>query len=532
MTVITYDFTPSKLLKKELDTDNKQNLDIYATKTIQMDQVDYVAQNMYFAKRDKTGNVELVIEHSTAGSTNTSLYLRIPINTSVSSSSSSTIGTSISNYVNAKINANTTFNIDKDLPDNENIGAKKYIDGTNTVIVLDSTINVVDTNKYLSENDDSNSDSILFKGTIPFLQTPNNAKTVQLYQDNQIYIDCNPSGESAETIAAYNVPINSEYAKNEGKMNYERQAMYSGVFAIALVLIYFIVPWWYRTYVVESVINWMDTQSIQGLKKPNDQNKYSGEVRITLINKWLMTLCGLYLLVNFTIGISSDPDLLTQTTYVAIMIALSVISIIIKGENSAFFKHESVQLYEKAFSEGIDRDLDQAIDNRATFLSMATFLPVFSSLKIEGIPWFYVYVVFVFVFIGIFYGLQFGMNSDSTSSDSSKSKTVFDGIFYSTFVVLLAYMMFHRKPSEREFTGKLGKRESSVKNFKISSKSDNNDTEQEQEQGFWGYIGDVISPLFQGLGDNDANEGTKEKESASLFQGLGLGDNDANEGTK
>ena len=36
MTVITYDFTPSKRLKKNMN-DNKQNLDIYATKTIQID---------------------------------------------------------------------------------------------------------------------------------------------------------------------------------------------------------------------------------------------------------------------------------------------------------------------------------------------------------------------------------------------------------------------------------------------------------------------------------------------------------------
>jgi len=439
MTVITYDFTPSKLLKKNMN--NIQSLEgIYATKTIQMDKVDYVAQNMYFAKRDKTDNVELVIEHSIAGSTSTSLYLRIPI--SITSSSS----TSISNYVNADKDANITFNIDKDLPDN--IEAKKYIDGTNTVIVLDSTIGVVDTNKYLSENNDSNSNSILVTGnSIPFSPTLNNAKTVQLYQDNQIYIDCNPSGESAETIAAYNVPINSEYAKNEGKMNYERQAMYSGVFAIALVLIYFIVPWWYRTYVVESVINWMDTKSIPELKRPGKEPKYSGEVRITLINRWLMFLCGLHLLVNFTIGISSDPGLLTQTTYVAIMIALSVISIIIKGDNSTFFKHDNVQLYDKVFSEGIDRDLDVAKDERVTIGGIFGLTSAFSSLKFQGIPWVY---GLIGVFIIIFFGLQFGMNSDSTSSGSSISKTLFDGIFYSTFVVMLAYMMSHYKPSESD----------------------------------------------------------------------------------
>ena len=508
-TVITYDFTPkTEKLKKEL-VDNKQDLTkIYQLKTIQIGKVDYFAKTMYFVKgTDDT--VELVIEHSTAGSTNTSLYLRIPINTSVSSSSSST-----SNFVNADP-GDIQFNLEGDLRDN--IGAKKYMDiNQNTVLVLDSTIDVDNTKKYLSENDsntNSNSNSILVTGNnIPFSPTPlSGTEPVQLYQDNQIYIDCNPSGESAETIAAYNVPINSEYAKNEGKMNYERQAMYSGVFAIALVLIYFIVPWWYRTYVVESVINWMDTQSIPELKRPDKESKYSGEVRITLINKWLMILCGLYLLVNFTIGISSDPDLLTQTTYVAIMIALSVISIIIKGDNSTFFKHDNVQLYDKVFSEGIDRELDQAIDNKATFLSMAAFLPVFGSLKIEGIPWFYVYVVFVFVFIGIFYGLQYGMNSDSTSSDSSISKTFFDGIFYSTFVVMLAYMMSHYKPSQKELDRselKFGR----VKNLKIFSKSDNNDTEQQEPEKDKGLFGNVMSDIGDAWNSLTGNKNNNEAD--------------------
>jgi len=154
---------------------------------------------------------------------------------------------------------------------------------------------------------------------------------------------------------------------------------------------------------------------------------------------------------------------------------------------------------------------------------MGTFSSVFGSLKIEGIPWFYVYVVFVFVFISIFYGLQFGMNSDSTSSDSSILKTLFDGIFYSTFVVMLAYMMFHRKPSQKELDHsklKFGR----VKNFKISSKSDNNDIEQEEpeeDKGFLGTVGDAIGNIFNPLhqSDNDANEGKKEKESG-WFNGL------------
>ena len=428
---------------------------------------------MYFVEGDNTNNkVELVIEHSTAGSTSTSLYLRIPINATGSPS------TSISKYINASSNNDVPFNIDKDLPDN--IEAKKYnTDDGATVIVLDSTIDV-----------ETNPASIL-ETDIPL--TPSGAKTVQLYQDNQIYIDCNPSGESAETIAAYNVPINSEYAKNEGKMNYERQAMYSGVFAIALVLIYFIVPWWYRTYVVESVINWMGTKSISELKRPDEKHKYSGEVRIAQINKWLMFLCGLYLLVNFTIGISSDPDLLTQTTYVAIMIALSVISIIIKGDNSTFFKHDNVQLYNNVFSEGIDRDLDVAIDERATFLSMAAFLPVFGSLKIEGIPWFYLYVGFVFVFIGIFYGLQFGINKDSTSSDSSISKTVFDGIFYSTFVVMLGYMMSHYKPPESD---------------KLKEKNS-----VQQDKGLFGNVMSGIGEAWNSLTGNKNNKVAQDPDS-------------------
>ena len=433
MTVITYDFTPSKPLIKNLDNNNKQSLNgVYASKTIQMDKVDYKAEYMYFASGiHENDRVELVIEHSAIGS-NKKLFLCIPIQVQTSSPANST-----SLFIKSEKDDSIPFDLAGDLPDN--IQAKTYADRDNKVLVLTTPIYV------------SLSEGIQIPTTnLPFTsQTPND-KTIDLHPDNQIYIDCNPSGESAETIAAYNVPINSEYAKNEGKMNYERQAMYSGVFAIALVLIYFIVPWWYRTYVVESVINWMDTNSIPELKRPGKEPKYSGEVRITLINRWLMFLCGLYLLVNFTIGISSDPDLLTQTTYVAIMIALSVISIIIKGDNATFFKHDNVQLYDKVFSEGIDRELDQAIDNRATILSTLGLTSAFSVLKIEGTKWPIFYGIVLVAFLGIFYGLQYGMNSDSTSSDSSISKTFFDGIFYSTFVVMLAYMMSHYKPSESD----------------------------------------------------------------------------------
>jgi hypothetical protein len=107
-------------------------------------------------------------------------------------------------------------------------------------------------------------------------------------------------------------------------------------------------------------------------------------------------------------------------------------------------------LYNKVFSEGIDRELGQAIDNRATFLSTLGLTSAFSVLKIEGTKWPIFYAIVLVAFLGIFYGLQYGMNSDSTSSGSSISKTLFDGIFYSTFVVMLAYMMSHYKPSESD----------------------------------------------------------------------------------
>lgn len=473
MTVITYDFTPSKPLIKNLNPDKKQSLNgVYASKTIQMDKVDYKAEYMYFASEiHENGRVELVIEHSAIGS-NKKLFLCIPLQVQTSSP-----GNSTSLFINSEEKESIPFDLAGDLPDN--IQAKQYKDGENKVLVLTTPIYV-----SLSEGIQIPTST---QTNLPFSKTKYSSmtETVDLHPDNQIYIDCNPSGESAETIAAYNVPINSEYAKNEGKMNYERQAMYSGVFAIALVLIYFIVPWWYRTYVVESVINWMGTQSISSLKKNNAN--YSGEVRITLINKWLMILCGLYLLVNFTIGISSDPDLLTQTTYVAIMIALSVISIIIKGENSTFFKHKharegyDVQLYELLFTQGNDSKWDETRDKYAGVLSIPTLLGAFSSGKIEGTPWSIVYACVFFVFLGIFYGLQFGMNSDSTSSDSSISKTLFDGIFYSTFVVMLAYMMFQYKPSESD---------------KLEEKEP-----VQQDKGLFGNVMSGIGDAFSGLTD-------------------------------
>ena len=43
--------------------------------------------------------------------------------------------------------------------------------------------------------------------------------------EEEIYIDCTPTGESAETIATYNVPIQSEYTRDWGKLDFMKMTI-------------------------------------------------------------------------------------------------------------------------------------------------------------------------------------------------------------------------------------------------------------------------------------------------------------------
>jgi len=72
--------------------------------------------------------------------------------------------------------------------------------------------------------------------------------------DNDIYIDCMPTGETAQTIKSYNVPVNSEYTADAKKLDLMRTLIGLCIMLVYLMCVYFTAPLAYK-YGVVNIVN-------------------------------------------------------------------------------------------------------------------------------------------------------------------------------------------------------------------------------------------------------------------------------------
>jgi hypothetical protein len=79
------------------------------------------------------------------------------------------------------------------------------------------------------------------------------AKHIGTIYDNQIYIDCNLTGESPEKLASYNVPINSSMFENVGESNYMKMTVNFFIFCLALFFTYATIPVLYKYTVIDRI---------------------------------------------------------------------------------------------------------------------------------------------------------------------------------------------------------------------------------------------------------------------------------------
>jgi len=110
-------------------------------------------------------------------------------------------------------------------------------------------------------------------------------------QDDEIYIDCNPTGESDENIQTYNVPINSAYSDQKNNMDFMKTTINFFTFIVGLAFCYFAVPQLYKAIVVDKSILFNQRYSTQ---LPNIWKRIrSADLWITLI----MTIAFLTLII-------------------------------------------------------------------------------------------------------------------------------------------------------------------------------------------------------------------------------------------
>lgn len=262
---------------------------------------------------------ELIIEHAPLTGTG-NLYVCILLNYSSNIVSDK-------NSVDDLIDVATSNNNRKQIVLNSSIlpqpNAIVYKNSGNTIIVFVSPI-------YISK-DSSNkiknlsSVSLFSNYSSEYKILPQNS--ISMVDKDEIYIDCSPTGASAEEIATYNVPINSEYTQDAGKLDFMKTTIQLCLVFLLIVITYYSVPFFYKTIVVDN---------IKKLIHP-DNNRKNRNTAIDII----LIILSVLLLIKITYDgvIKNNFDSVLNGVYFFVLFGLSI-AIIGYNRQSNYFEDD------------------------------------------------------------------------------------------------------------------------------------------------------------------------------------------------
>ena len=207
----------------------------------------YLSGTMHTLKQIPTTNTvgELIIEHTPLTGTG-KLFVCILLNYSSNIVSDK-------NSVDDLIDIASSDDTRKQIALNSSIltqsNAIVYKDNGNTIIVFASPI-------YISKASNDNiknlaKPSLFTNYSSEYKILPQNS--ISMADKDEIYIDCSPTGASAEEIATYNVPINSEYTQDAGKLDFMKTTIQLCLVFLLIVITYYSVPFFYKTIVVDNI---------------------------------------------------------------------------------------------------------------------------------------------------------------------------------------------------------------------------------------------------------------------------------------
>jgi len=134
-------------------------------------------------------------------------------------------------------------------------------------------------------------------------------------EDDEIYIDCNPTGASDEEIQTYNVPINSEYSDEKNKMDFMKTTVNFFTFIVGLTFCYFAVPQLYKVIIVDKTILFHEKYATS---VPNIW------VRIRSADLWISIATGIVFLMLLIIGFqNSNYTYITTALFICVFYGLS-----------------------------------------------------------------------------------------------------------------------------------------------------------------------------------------------------------------
>jgi hypothetical protein len=155
--------------------------------------------------------------------------------------------------------------------------------------------------------------------------------------DDEIYIDCQPTGTSLEEIATYNIPIGSALSNDMQKIDYMKTSVNFFLFCLGLILVYIGVPMLYKMMVIDKT-----------LSKVNDPLERKKTIRAADV--LICTFGVYYILSSFYYGFKSDGEiaLILNGLFGFVIMGISVSLILIKKLDPAFLTYNGEKvIYEE-----------------------------------------------------------------------------------------------------------------------------------------------------------------------------------------
>lgn len=287
--------------------------------------------NGQLIQEDKSGIVgELVIEHKEITGTNT-LFVCFLLKVVATDKNDKTKTNDIDKLLNLQNTNEPTLQVKLNglIPGN---GANiVYTSGSKTVIVFTEPILINEKNKSmlqqlsrqsaaLFEKEPANSKYIVISNETKDDNKSNKNREGFSTQigDDQIYIDCNPTGESAEKISTYNVPINSEYTRDAGKLDFMKITVNLCIVIILMIITYFSVPIVYKAVVIDSINKFLKPLT----KEETGYDESNVLVRVRSADILITMIClGIFIaIINYD---QNDYNMVLLALYVGILYGLS-----------------------------------------------------------------------------------------------------------------------------------------------------------------------------------------------------------------
>ena len=265
---------------------------------------------------------ELIIEHSSitgTGKLYTCFYLESDPSNKINDKND------IDNLLDAynKDNKTVSLVLNRTIPSQDY--AIVYKDKVNNVVIFTQPIVLnYDSYNYITKKIVNSNLKLfpIYNSSYNVLQKAN----ISQRGEEEIYIDCSPTGESAQTIASYNVPINSEYTRDWGKLDFMKLTIQLLMVFIFILLAYFGVPIMYKTVVVDNI------RILLYDDEPSD--KY---IRNVVIDNLLLFISGIIFIYTLLYGITvSNYDYVMYAVYFFIFAGLAL-SIILYNKSSIYF---------------------------------------------------------------------------------------------------------------------------------------------------------------------------------------------------